>query len=421
MNNVENILENALRGIDAPIKPPKSPHNTPSPPMQSAKHYDAAKQPPHTVTQPASQPQYPIKLRTDYKAVKPMENSKIHVCLFRIINTPIMPFLQYNLYKYPEKHKNQDIKNLMVFPFTYYGKNTSIEKIISKQVKSMLPHKKTYNKVKTIGYLSRGIDYFFFFDLNKITKIYDYSFVDQEKKKINDPHWWCGIDEICNHQKVLQYPIHRSVSQLFLRNKSLIFLKDKKGQRVEIPRVAYFGDAQNDVAVKLMSGRLLHDDLQPFGPYQYLTDLSKAIRHAGWTRFYNQTDCASCNRKISSEGIHKKGMVLRIFVFLGKLKVILNQPEDPYYTLLDCLKPRKQFNDDCVVYDREKRGEWAMTYDTLFQGVLKDKKYKTVKYLNDTPLMVIKDPLAMSYISMHNLDTKSLDARWSRGELYRFR
>ena len=114
-------------------------------------------------------------------------------------------------------------------------------------------------------------------------------------------------------------------------------------------------------------------------------------------------------------------MVLRIFVFLGKLKVILNQPEDPYYTLLDCLKPRKQFNDDCVVYDREKRGEWAMTYDTLFQGVLKDKKYKKVKYLNDSPIMVIKDPLTMSYISMHNLDTKSLDARWSRGELYRFR
>ena len=292
---------------------------------------------------------------------------------------------------------------------------------MSKLAMSLLPRKKTYNKIKPIGYLQQGIDYFFFFDLNQITKIYDYSFTDQEKKKNNDPHWWCGIDEICNHQKVLHYPIHKTVANLFLRNKSLIFLKDKMNRSIEIPRVMYFGDDQSKMLGKLMSARLAPDDMKPFGAFQYLHGIQKAIRYAGWTRYYHQSDCKTCNNKISSEGIYKRGMLLRIFVFLGKTKVILDQREDSYYRLLDCLKPSKQSTSICVTNNNEKRGEWIDEYDTLFIGVLKDNKYEDVKYLNDSTLYVVKNPLTMSYISMHNLDTKSLGARWSRSELYRFR
>ena len=46
--------------------------------------------------------------------------------------------------------------------------------------------------------------------------------------KKNSQLWWATIHEICNLKKILNFPIHNSVSYLFFNNNKLIFLKNKK-------------------------------------------------------------------------------------------------------------------------------------------------------------------------------------------------
>ena len=61
----------------------------------------------------------------------------------------------------------------------------------------------------------------------------------------NNPHYiWTLIDEICNHKKCITFPIHKSVTNLFLHNPKLIYLKDKKKLCIEVPSVAYMADSQ---------------------------------------------------------------------------------------------------------------------------------------------------------------------------------
>ena len=51
------------------------------------------------------------------------------------------------------------------------------------------------------------------------------------------------MDEICNHKKILNFPIHKSVFELFYENNKLIYLKDRNKRCIEIPTIAYFGDS----------------------------------------------------------------------------------------------------------------------------------------------------------------------------------
>ena len=53
--------------------------------------------------------------------------------------------------------------------------------------------------------------------------------------------WWIVMDEICNHKKAINFPIHQSVYKLFYDNSSLIYLKDNVDEDIEIPSIVYYG------------------------------------------------------------------------------------------------------------------------------------------------------------------------------------
>ena len=70
-------------------------------------------------------------------------------------------------------------------------------------------------------------------------------------------------------KKIITMPIHKSVTNLFLRNPKLIYLKDKDKLCIETPTVVYYGageDLLNYIATLMVKVK----QLKSFGPYYYL-------------------------------------------------------------------------------------------------------------------------------------------------------
>ena len=97
--------------------------------------------------------------------------------------------------------------------------------------------------------------------------------------KSSDQIWYCLIDEICNHNKVLNFPIHKSVFNLFYQNPDLIYLKYKK-ENLSSPVVAYQGMPRGKLGIQLMLRR--PDRKSALGAYSSLFTYNDAFRNAIW-------------------------------------------------------------------------------------------------------------------------------------------
>ena len=170
-------------------------------------------------------------LSKDYKVAD--NNSKIFICVFSIIdsinNINInIPFLKYFLYKYPES--NKETSNYITFPFDYSNKNEKINTTANSLFKKIFDL-----NVNTDGYIYYNDNYYFF---------YNYDSYKHETKYIqkNEIYWWSTIDEICNHKKVIHFPIHYSTFSIFYNYPDLIYLTNNNNKKYEIPTIAYFGN-----------------------------------------------------------------------------------------------------------------------------------------------------------------------------------
>lgn len=136
-------------------------------------------------------------------------------CIYRIINcknregVPI-PFVQYLLYKYPDKLANQ-----IVFPFVKY-KKTNILKMATNYVKSI-----TEQDLKCKGFVENNKNVYLFFN---ITDAPDFSIQTISLQNRKTVFWWALLDEICNHKSILNMPIHKSVYNIFLKTPLLFIL-----------------------------------------------------------------------------------------------------------------------------------------------------------------------------------------------------
>ena len=67
-----------------------------------------------------------------------------------------------------------------------------------------------YKNVDNLGYIQNRKGIFLFYEI-------PYKKYKTTLKK-NSQLWWTTIHEICNLRKILNFPIHHSVSKLFLNN-----------------------------------------------------------------------------------------------------------------------------------------------------------------------------------------------------------
>ena len=105
--------------------------------------------------------------------------------------------------------------------------------------------------------------------------------------KRNNQWWWCLIDEICNQKRVVNFPIHSSVTKLFLHNPILIYLYDSDGNKMDIPRGLYYGTFSQLAPFYFVFGPK-QTVKGRYGPYYYLGSYNKIIRYAAWSPEYTE-------------------------------------------------------------------------------------------------------------------------------------
>ena len=332
-------------------------------------------------------------LKTDFHNIKATKGMHINFCCFRIVESSkysqvLYPYLQYLLYKYPTSKKKEN--DLCLFPFIEFKSDMKILDEGKKMVKNIF--NKQYN---CLGYLIQDKEVFLFYNIDTF----------KEKKVLlskKDTFWWCLIDEICNHRKILNFPIHKTTTSLFLKNPNLIYLKNKQKQNIEIPIVVYRGDYFDFMPYLFIIGQKSTTSA-PLGPFYYFTNFLGAFRRAVWSTNYKMV---KVNHKLITDenGKFKKSGIIRYLVFLNKTKVILNNKND-------ILKKElvKDMENIKTWGQRKNIGKWSKKNDSLFLNKI---KINNSDYYNQNPIIVVKNLENIRALSIHEVDMKTVKPNW---------
>ena len=334
---------------------------------------------------------YPILdiVNTNFTHIPPTY-SKLAICPYFITTCKNRygvhkPYLQYLLYKYPATNKK--IGNLLVFPFIDVKTNINVKTAANKLLYSVIKI-----KISPTGFIQSDNTIFVFYDLSSVDEYSTIPRAEQQWLKLikqSNNLWWVLIDEICNHRKSLNFPIHKSVSSLFYLNPILIYLKQKT-KNIDIPIVGYYGNYYKFLPIIASLGQkpTTWPDLE-FGPYFYFTSYEGAFRYAGWTSNYKQRKVY--DKEIADEdGKLSKGGIIRFALFMEKTHVLLDMKNS---------KISKYMH----------KNEWTKHYNSLYLGRV-PRINGSVWHMN--PRHVVKTFDQQLPLSLHLVDMDSLKDIW---------
>jgi hypothetical protein len=318
---------------------------------------------------------------------------KVHICAYHINNIHKHPFLEYFLFKTNKKEEQ------FLFPtFEYESTMNVVTKSLTvMEVLCLTYYKNTEYKYK--GFFGDNNNLYLFFDCSNLK-------LDSYNMGRDNDLWLVTIDEIINQESVCNFKIHKSVVDFFRLNSSFLFLTDLSGNQIEIPTVVYSGCSRKKLDFVANFGALREDGYELMGKYYYFTNYQNAIKKFGWLN-----DEVGC------------GGLVRYALFLGKMKVPLNQQGDAIDES-DATKYMLMHNDEnsadykkikMMLRVSDRDGAWTKNYDSVFLGKF-DLDDGTV--FNDYPLWVIKEWGQQIVLSSHIIDKTTLDKNWSKGADY---
>jgi hypothetical protein len=308
----------------------------------------------------------------------PSNPERIIFCIYRIVHcknrsNAKLPFLQYLLYKYPDK-----IENVIVFPFIKY-KGGNIMKVASKHINSI-----SNKTLECDGFIENENNLYLFYNISNND---DYIIREIKLKTRSDVFWWALIDEICNQRSILNIPIHKSVYNIFFKNPALLYIT-YDDSRIEIPIVAYYGNYYKFIPIVAAMGQQAVSPINKNSSMFYFGSFRKAIRYGVWTP--NYTIKYLDNKQITDvDGRYNEGGIIRYALFLGKSKVPLNEP----YERLDKVISNT---------------DWISSFQSLIIGST-DYDHKK---LSINPEYVVLQTNQSTSLSYHKIDNKSVNVNW---------
>ena len=226
--------------------------------------------------------------------------------------------------------------------------------------------------------------------------------------------WWFAlVSEIVNNKKLLYFPIHESVTDIFMRKPELCYLVDEFGVTLEIPNVAYYGGYYKRIAYAAALGQRKEGPKTAFGPYYYFNSYPRAIRYAIWTVNFEpmEIDGELITEKDSGKFI--KGGIVRFAIFPGKHNMFLNRDSDPD----DISEYTKQLIQKDLFWKnsikvRDSDGKWTKEYDSIGLGnrpyLSKNSKKEKILY-NQQVVKNYDQQIALTYYYVNtDQDTENL-------------
>ena len=211
-------------------------------------------------------------------------------------------------------------------------------------------------------------------------------------------------DEIMNHRMVCRTAISIDVLDFFTRHNEFLYLENSRGKVYELPVVAYRGTYAENAKFMSMFGVCCSQSDAVMGPYYYFTDYINAMKQAV-VPTEEQLANPEFKQYLSGDNKYRHGCVLRMALFLGKTKVVLNRPSDNIDE--SQMKQHLLSNDETSSLARltmrisDYDGIWTNQYDSVYVG--KVDLDDGTKYMN-SPLWVVKDYNQQTYLSSHSID-----------------
>ena len=239
--------------------------------------------------------------------------------------------------------------------------------------------------------------------------------------------WWATISEIFNYKKVLFYPIHDSVVNLFYSYPDMMNIY-MGGKLLEIPIVVYNGNNDKYTKYNAIFSLKKSSQFSRYGPFYYFTDLHSSFKYACY-------DIEGNMQKF------EKGGLLRTIIFPRKIKMFLERDKIDDSAMAQYLfekYPEKintgQFRDNdnkwVSKYNTAYNGEYMISYDRdkFVRGLRDDENDENdendekhdKKDTNDNieklpfPVMFcISNYNQQHIISYHYVDTKNIPDKYS--------
>jgi hypothetical protein len=337
-------------------------------------------------------------------------NITIKITAYEIKNNTKYPYLKYLLYK----DELSESLFFPVLPTTYQNVNSEnvikLSKLMLFNLLSLTEYSDFDKNICFKGFYLNGRDVHIVFDLTDCKlQIYD---VYRENQM-----WFTLLDEIVNHKNMCNFFIDSSVTNFFINNDDFIFLKNENGDNYELPVVGYIGMNginYNKVSFMYTFGNSTKDKTAILGPYFYFTDYKNSIRQGGWSETGKPVKKDDDLITDNEYGRYKKGSILRFGLFLGKMKIVENLPNDETdnsYTKKERLEDTDLDKNMEILTTRisDHDGKWAEKYDSAFLGKI---ELDNGECLKNTHIYVLKEYEQQIPLSYHFIDKKYLKEKY---------
>jgi hypothetical protein len=302
--------------------------------------------------------------------------NNVKICAYKILNKEKNPFIQFLLFN-DVNTNSLSLPSIDILTIT--------QNIALSNTKDLLSYIQCF-----FGFLFNNLDMiennkFMGFHLDKKTQTF-YIFYDFTDCKFNisliyknSKIWFALVDEIINKQHICGININTAVTHFFLLNQQFVTLTNNLGIKLEHPVTCYVGKETKQLNFTHYFGVSKMDNEQAnLGSFYYFTDFDNAFYS------YNKNE---------------KGGIVRFAVFLGKMLVKFNYPED----LIDYSETKREKNKDSKLEQMTMRitdydGTWSSNYDSCFVGKI---KLDNGDILTNTPIFAVKKYEQQYSLSYH--------------------
>ena len=366
--------------------------------------------------------EYHLPLERD---TAPPSCSRAFLCVFSVTVYP-HPYIQYLLYKYDgddglltfpivaKDHKGGDA--LLNLSNSLYAKCCGLDSSIA----------------SSLGYIQKGDDVYIF---------YEYQ-VRIPLQTLPSSHrlWWALLDEICNHKKLLTFPVDSTVYKLFYENIELTRVMNSNDEVVPAPKVAYYGANSTTLAYAAAIGVQQSDPRASFGPFYYFSTFNRSVRFSIWDYARSSTQIGTKKQNLNipgkTPGKHDSGGVVRHAVFNGgpfETFVPLGRKSEEKDESESARKRRERPGVEILSkIDREKitkltdhDATWAASWSSVISGILRGEDGQNLNWIgvpeinqSNDPIIVVRDFSQQTALSVHYVnDDKSKDG-WQNNVVY---
>jgi len=354
------------------------------------------------------------------------EQVTINLCIYQINTSCELPFIEFLMVS-----KNKQPKKVFEFPnFDYVSSKRTVLQQAEDHVMQILSADEV---IKCRGYLKHAYKPHISSKKNEGKNTASvYLFYQKFFKKLKHPPqlsirddvWWIVTSEIVNYKKVMYMDIDTSIYDLFIRNPEIMHLYDCKGRLVETPTVCYFGDQFQKIKYLAFFGLLKAPIKSSFGPFYVATNFLSSMKYACYTHDQKPFELYSEEMITTGKyGKYKEGGVLRMVLFIGKMKVFLkNGPPDDSQISEELAKTDESIQKLLAL--RDSNGNWTEDYDTAYSGLYfvsvsvqqgerggaeGDQQHANAKSIAvNTVEWFFKNYNNSAVISYHNIDTSNI-------------